>query len=180
MRWTREELQELVKRGSPRGAVAVVGLLRTRPVVASAASPWASSTAPQRRLPSSGFVFFPPAGSLGDVGSQSKCLRPCQGVLRTPSGPPLAASLSTSFSTHSHPFPWASLTHLGPATPVSPSNSPSPALKPEVRAGLSRRPGRMRDGPSAASGLRGGSEWVGASAARTSGTRRLALWNLLV
>lgn len=159
--------------------MAVVGLLRTRPMVASAASPWASSTAPQRRLPSSGFFFFPPAESLGDVSCRSECLRPCQGVPRTPSGPPLTASLSTSLSTHSHPFPWASLIHLGPATPISPSNSPSPALKPEVRAGLSRRPGRMRDGPAPPPGsAAGASGW--APQPRALPGRRGALWNLLI
>lgn len=81
-------------------------------------------------------LCFLPSGrvTLGDVGSRSECHSPCQGVLRTPTGSPQAASLSTSFSSHSHPFPWASLTHLGPARPVSPDNSPSPALKPEVRA----------------------------------------------
>lgn len=112
-------------------------------------------------------LCFLPSGrvTLGDVGSRSKCHRPCQGVLRTPAGPPQAASLSTSFSTHSHPFPsWASL---------------SPALKPEVRAGFSWSPGRMRDGTGASSRLRGGSEAVGAWAARTSGMRRAALWHLL-
>lgn len=37
----------------------------------------------------------------------------------------------------------------------------------------------MRDGTGASSRLRGGSEAVGAWAARTSGMRRAALWHLL-
>lgn len=51
--------------------------------------------------------------------------------------------------------------------PVSPASSPRPALKPEVRAGHSGHPRRMRDGTSgASSALRGGSERVGASERR--------------
>lgn len=45
-----------------------MGLPRTKPGLASAASPWAASAAPQRLLSGSGlFVLSPPAGSLGDV-----------------------------------------------------------------------------------------------------------------
>lgn len=93
--------------------MAVVGLLRTRPVLASVGQCCESvgfehsSTAAAAKFR----LCFLPSGrvTLGDVGSWSKCHRPCQGVMRTLSGPPLAASLSTSLSTHSPPFPWASL-----------------------------------------------------------------------
>lgn len=156
MRWTREELQELVKRGSSRDGRG--GSPENEVGAGRCSSPWTSSTAPRRRLPSSSFVFFPPAGrvTLGVVGSRSECHRPCQGVLRTPTGSPQAASLSTSFSSHSHPFPWASLTHLGPARPVSPANSPSPRsqagspsgllLAPRTHARLLAAPRRERAG----------------------------------
>lgn len=114
-----------------------MGLLRTRPVLARVGQ-CCESVAFKHSSTAAAAKFrlcFLPSGrvTLGDVGSRSKCHRPCQGALRTPSGPPLAASLLASLSTHSYPpFPRARLAHLGPARPVAPSNSPSPALKPEA------------------------------------------------
>lgn len=130
-----------MKRGSRRGrSRVVVGLLRTRPVLAGVGQCWPVLRVRglQAQLHSGGcqvptlFSSLWPV-TLGDVGSRSKCHRPCQGVLRTPSGPPLAASLLTSLSTYSYPlFPRARPAHLGPARPVAPTKSPCQALKPEA------------------------------------------------
>lgn len=60
-----------------------MGLPRTKPGLVSAASPWAPSAAPQRRLSGSGlFVFRSPAGSVGqnatDPAEASRALPPAQ------------------------------------------------------------------------------------------------------
>lgn len=72
-----------------------MGLPRTKPGLASAASPWAPSAAPQRRLSGSGlfvFVFRPLAGSVGqnatDPAEASRALPPAQ------PWPPLSVCLS--------------------------------------------------------------------------------------
>lgn len=106
-RWTREELQELVKRGSPRGG--------------RSGSPENEAGAGQCceavgfghscRVPA--LFFFAPAGSLWEtsaVGQMPQTLA--------------ASSLRPASQLTRSPFPRA----------ASPSNSPSPALKPEVRA----------------------------------------------
>lgn len=144
MRWTREELQELVRRGSPRGAVAVVGLLRTRPVLASGGQRCESvgfehsSTAAAAKFP----LCFLPSGrvTLGDVRSRSKCLRPCQGGLRTPSGPPQPACQLTRI-----PFPglaiWVQLHHFLPlTTPVRLSSRKSDRVSPGAQDACAMAP----------------------------------------
>lgn len=123
-----------------------MGLLRTRPVLASAARPWASGTAAESRHC---FSSLRP-GRSGRRPQSVKCHRPWPR--------PLSDQLVNS---------------LAALSPGQPHPLTAPARLSSRKS--ERYPGRMRDGTGASSRLRGGSEPVGASAARTSGTRRATL-----